>query len=97
MNLAAKPDWTEKALREAPANAIYVWCSEHMAYPRDLCARLQRADIKVVPASWLGERHWRGINPDRILLDHGLFDSEAGGVNAPLVEFLAWVANRRTC
>ena len=94
MNLAAESHRTTDALRDAPPNAIYVWCNGMPAYPRDVCQRLKRDDIKVVTPQWLISGDWRGVNPDRVVLDHALFYSEERTLNAALVEFLAWVANR---
>lgn len=58
-------------LEEAPQNAIFIWCNEHIGYARALALWLGRHDIKVVaPSSIVRDRVLSGYTRDKIVVDH---------------------------
>lgn len=50
---------TTRQMREAPQGAVYLWCNNHLSYPRELARHLGRTDLRIVGPSWL-ENGWIG-------------------------------------
>lgn len=60
---------TTRAMREAPKNAVYVWCNSVLLYPRRLAAAIGRSDLQIEMPSFLSERAF-GRNYSGIVMDH---------------------------
>lgn len=60
---------TTRQMQEAPTGAVFVWCNGGLSYPRALAQTLGRTDLKIVPAAWLEDDHWRGVK-SAVVLDH---------------------------
>lgn len=61
---------TAEQLNNAPKGAVFVWCNDRIAYPRDLADSLERKDITVRPLSWLQKQYVIGIRPVHVIVDH---------------------------
>lgn|SRR5574340_238644 len=62
---------TSIAMLEAPFGSIYVWCNNHLSYPKDLARSLGRSDLQIVSSSWLEPDNVRGLRPDvKCVIDH---------------------------
>lgn len=79
---------TTRQMKEAPPDAVYLWCNDRMYYPQSLARDLGRADLRVVSPYWLegGCRGWRGP----LVIDHAFYDVAPRRSRALLAEFLAW-------
>jgi hypothetical protein len=60
---------TTRQIETAPKNAVFVWCNDRIDYAKTLARELGRADLKVVPPSWLQTDAIRGIRRG-IVVDH---------------------------
>lgn len=60
---------TFQQLRDAPRDAVFVWCNDWLDYARDLAKHIGRVDIKIVSASSCRAGHLRGINSP-VVIDH---------------------------
>ena len=58
---------TTKQMQSSPKGAIYLWCNDSIQYPKELAARLDRSDLRIVKRSWLETSH--GIHGD-LVVDH---------------------------
>ena len=62
---------TTRQMKDAPQGAVFVWCTDDLAYPNRLARALKREDIQIVGVSWVREERWRGARfPDFVILDH---------------------------
>lgn len=63
--------FTTKQMLHAPKNAVYVWCTGDLSYPKDLAKFLHREDLEIRGPSILGNGGlWlRGRNRD-LVVDH---------------------------
>ena len=67
---------TTAQMQAAPRDSYYVWCNGNLSYPIELAKRLGRADLKIVPPSWLNEQNVRkGVEVE---LDHATMLDTAG-------------------
>lgn len=71
---------TRAQMLVAPNNAVFIWCSDHVDYPKALAHKLLRADLKVVPLSWLdwppGDKNITGV-----VVDHWTYMSPLRQIN----------------
>jgi hypothetical protein len=65
---------TTSDMREAPRNAIFVWCNDRTGYPRDLAKHLGRTDLEIYGPSWLSGERWRGIERP-VVIDHAAYEN----------------------
>lgn len=75
---------TSRQMIDAPNEAIYVWPTEDLDYPRDLALHLGRLDLTIRPRSWL-RYGLRGHRRGPVILDHELVD------RAEYREWEAWL------
>jgi hypothetical protein len=62
---------TTRQMRQAPCNAIYIWCNSDLGYPRELAIKLGRRDLYIKSPRWLEiEAKVRGFRPSDIVVDH---------------------------
>lgn len=61
---------TLKQLKNAPKNAVFIWCNHYLDYPIKLLHKINRLDIYVVSPSWLEGNSWLGLKITGIILDH---------------------------
>lgn len=64
---------TTKQMQAAPLNAVFVWCNQHLDYPKKLARRIGRDDLKIVAPNWLDDR-WMGVEILGLVIDHAAFD-----------------------
>ena len=78
---------TTQQMQEAPPGAVFVWCNEHLHYPRALAKQLGRADLEIVGPGWLESDRWYGRTLSGLVTDHALAFSarQWQGVNAALL------------
>ena len=43
---------TTEQIKNAPKNAVFVWCNSHLDYPKDLAIFLERPDLKIVSPNY---------------------------------------------
>ena len=62
---------TTEQMKNAPQNAVFVWCNNVLHYPKSLARDLGRDDLEIVPPHWLddGERA-RGRRDLDVVYDH---------------------------
>lgn len=67
---------TSNAILRAPHNSIYVCIDmSHVGYVRSLANHLQRDDLRIVPESWVAERHYLGMDiGTSVVVDHAVND-----------------------
>lgn len=65
---------TTQLLKYTPKGGIFVWCNNYIEYPKELARRLERLDIQVKPASWLGIKRVQGLNIP-VVIDHTLWQN----------------------
>ncbi len=64
---------TTRQIKEAPLNAIFVWCNQELTYPAALASRLGRQDLKIVaPSTVLAPGFWDGRSGP-IVVDHAFY------------------------
>ena len=63
---------TTNQMLSAPAKAIFVWCNDHIGYPRDLARAIGRTDLIIRPAGWLTDRNVKGRAAKQVVVDHAL-------------------------
>ena len=68
---------TTEQMKSAPRGAVFVWCTENLAYPRALAAHLGRQDLELRTPSWCTTGLW-GRKPCAVVLDHATRLSPAG-------------------
>ena len=68
---------TTEQMKSAPRGAVFVWCTENLAYPRALAAHLGRQDLELRTPSWCATG-LRGREPCAVVLDHAARLSQAG-------------------
>lgn len=61
---------TRDQIRNAAHGAVFVWCNDCCDYPKRLAEAVERIDVRVVPKSWLRNRHFMGQQFTEIILDH---------------------------
>jgi len=81
------PGRTSGQMRDAPAGAVFVWCTSHTAYPHALARHLGREDLLIMPSSWLASNRVRGVSLP-VVLDHALAASHA------YQDALSWLRQR---
>lgn len=68
---------TTKQMKAAPQGAVFVWCNNHLDYPRRLAEKLGRGDLQIVGPMWLEYAgHWLGSTFTDIIVDHAAQLSE---------------------
>lgn len=62
---------THIQIEHLPKDGIFIWCNDHLAYPRDLARKIGRADVKIYGRSILLEP-WRlyGLHLSGASADH---------------------------
>jgi hypothetical protein len=64
---------TTNQMLGAPAGSVYVWCNDHLDYPKRLAKKNNRTDLRIVPVSWLDRDHnWRGLDLEGVIVDHAV-------------------------
>lgn len=58
---------TTQQMKAAPKGAIYVWCNNHLHYPRQLSLALGRLDLTIVGPEWLKRK---GYTNTEVVVDH---------------------------
>jgi len=62
---------TAALMRDTPRDAVFIVGFRNVVdYARRLAEKLQRDDLKIVPAEWLEQRNWMGREFTGIVLDH---------------------------
>lgn len=61
---------TTKQMKEAKADAVFVWLNHNLDYPLRLARIINRTDLKIVAPSWLDDRRFLGLDITDIILDH---------------------------
>lgn len=61
---------TSKQMKEAPIDALYIWCNHDLFYPRELATRLGRLDLRIERPSFLSGDAWRRLYFTDIVVDH---------------------------
>ena len=64
---------TTKQMRAAPENAVFVWCTSDLSYPKALAKALGRHDLEIVTPRWLVLRSWRGRDLSGLVVDHATY------------------------
>jgi len=64
---------TTSQMKSAPHNAVFVWITHDLHYPKRLCQELGRNDLKIVGPGWL-ENGWRGMELSGLVIDHAAVD-----------------------
>lgn len=59
---------TSRQMREAPRNAIFVWCNDYIGYAIRLAYHLDRGDLSIIPPAMIGE--FRRGSSRHIVVDH---------------------------
>lgn len=62
---------TSVQMVKAQRCATFLWCSDHLHYPRDLARRLGRNDLRIVGPAWL-QHGWRGLRLPELVVDHAV-------------------------
>jgi hypothetical protein len=61
---------TTKQIKNAPENAVFVWCNNHIEYPKRLALDLGREDVRVVRKDWiLRPNNYKGMRLE-VVFDH---------------------------
>ncbi len=63
---------TTKQLQGAGRGAVFVWCNDHLWYPKELAAHLGRSDVRIVGPGWVVREGWRGLSCD-VVVDHAFW------------------------
>jgi hypothetical protein len=62
---------TTRQMEAMPLNGIFISCHHDAChYDKNLTRKINRADIQVVPPSWVTSDRWRGNAYSAIVLDH---------------------------
>lgn len=61
---------TTRQMQAAPQGALFVWVNHRLGYPKDLARKLGRADLEIVPPSYLEGDQFRGRTFSGIVIDH---------------------------
>ena len=54
----------------ATKDAVFIWCSDDLHYPKELAKTLNRHDLLIVGPSWLSDQRYRGLDYPDIVVDH---------------------------
>jgi hypothetical protein len=78
---------TSSQMNECPKGAVYIWCNNHLEYPRALALHLGRIDLDIRgPASLApAQRYFAGKRLSGVVLDH------ASRLTSRQIEGLVWV------
>jgi hypothetical protein len=68
--MARQTGRTTQQMELALPKAVFVWCNEHLDYPKSLLRKIGRDDLLLVAPWWLVDRRWQGMRPSDIVLDH---------------------------
>lgn len=61
---------TTHQMQTAPEGSIFVWCSSHLHYPRQLARHLGRTDLTIKPDRWFEDGMYRFTCRSPIVIDH---------------------------
>lgn len=61
---------TTRQMQEAPAGAVFVWCTSELWYPQDLARRLGREDLEIIRPSQLQPQWFMGRTVKGLVIDH---------------------------
>lgn len=65
---------TTRQMLAAPQQAVYVWVSSQLLYPRRLAEHLGRKDLWVVAPTWLTPSRVYGYRPPVVVVDHAVHE-----------------------
>lgn len=63
---------TTQQIIKAPQNAVYVWVSHNLAYPKRIAEVYKRTDLLITGPQWITQERWRGGRYSGIILDHAV-------------------------
>lgn len=66
---------TTEQIKNAPKDAIYVWCNSQLQYASQLARDLGRRDITVVSPGWLDFNQHHGLRRP-VIIDHAAILTE---------------------
>lgn len=76
---------TTRQMENAPIGAVFVWCNDHIDWPKRLALSIQRSDLKILRLSVLdhGAQILRGLEFSGFVIDHAadLSDKQSETVN----------------
>ena len=67
---------TTQQMKEAPLGAIYIWLHGEVWYPKNLAAKIGRADLQIVGPMWLNSMNFQGKRLSGIVIDHATYLSD---------------------
>lgn len=61
---------TTKQMKEAPKGAVFIWCNQHIDYPRELARKLGRTDLIIYGPAVFENNGFRLHGVRSIVIDH---------------------------
>lgn len=66
---------TSQQMLAAQPGALFIWCNQCLDYPRDLAAKHNRRDLRIISPRQLGDHNLRGLELTGIVVDHAAIES----------------------
>ncbi len=67
---------TTKQIKNLPLKAVFIWCNDHLHYPKSLAKKLGREDVEILGVSVLDKPGLKGREVSGMVLDHATELSE---------------------
>ena len=76
---------TTRQMENAPNEAIFIWCNQHLDYPKRLARELGREDLQIYSPGVLSDAHrFAGMEISGVVIDHAMpppTDSQMQGID----------------
>ena len=81
---------TTRQMKSAPIGSVFVWCNDHIDWPKKLASSIQRSDLKIHRLSVLdhGAETLRGFEFSGFVIDHAAVLSDKQS------EVVSWLLSR---
>jgi hypothetical protein len=81
----ARTGRTTQQIFFAPRNAVFVWCTHILDYPKKIASEFHREDLMIVGPDWIAERKFYGCQYSHIVLDHAYVTIEPDRLEEAIV------------